>query len=319
MVLDRATPDFLDFRRRVPTGAPVLVGVAFVAFAVAPLAAPGALSWSRALGALTLASAGLTLLRATRPRVERYRLELARRTLHGPEGDRSLESASAILLTGGGLEQRAARVRYRAELRLARGERALLLENDDPAALLRDLSRVLERLPLPVEPGWGLPAEATPWAGGRPGAAGGATRRFALRARSAASQRIAGATTLGGGLFTAVAMGFMMGARLERGESIGALSWALTLTTVGLVLSIAVCLLTDRLELSASGVLRAERFVLGRRVSRLELPLERVCAAWAVSPDGASPRHLLLELDDGPVAFPCAGDPAATAAKLLRG
>lgn len=316
MVLDRATPDRIDFHRKVAVRSPVLVGVALVALAFVPLIAPGAIDELRVLASLLLGGAGVALVRATRSRIERFHLDLRGHRLVGPALDCSTDGARAIALAGSGLAQLHPAALYRAELCLADGRREPLLENQDPARLLRDLSVVLEHLELPVEAGWGLPENATPW---RPAPARAAPppdpprRHIDVHAPTSPYQRIAGITTLGGGVFTLVAMGLMMTARVERGESLSLLSVVLPALTVVLVLLVGALVLTRRTTVAGNGSLCVQRRALGFRVGQLEIPFERIRHAWAVGPD-ATVRHVLLQLDDGPVAFACASDEAARCA-----
>lgn len=319
MVLVRATAERLEFQRHIPVRSPVLVGVAFIALALLPLLAPGTVDATRIACSLALAVAGLALVRITRARVESFHVDLARHELTGPRTALSLDGATGIALAGTGHADLHPAARYRAELCLADGRRALLLENADPALLLRDLVRVLEHLDLPVLPGWGLPEHATPWitpAAKAPKARDGASA-FAERALTSPFQRIAGLTTIGGGVFTMVAIGIMMTARLDRGESIAPLGVALPVATVLLAFLVGFGVLTDRTSITRNGALEVERRALGIRVGGLAIPVERIRQAWAVGPDPAQRRHVLLELDDGPVAFACAGDDAVRFAELI--
>ncbi len=173
-----------------------------------------------------------------------------------------------------------------------------------------------------MEVGWGLPEQATPW---RPPASSGsasatpapARRQLEARAPTSPYQRLAGATTIGGALCTLIAMAIMMTARIERGESLSALSVVLPALSVFLVMLLGAVVLTDCTTIAGNGSLRVQRRALGVRLGGLEIPFERIRHAWAVGPDPTLRRHVLLELDDGPVAFACAGDDAVRCAEQI--
>lgn len=312
MLLSKASPERLEFHRYRRTRAPLLVGVAFAALALLPLLAPGPVTVWRLLTSVVLVVTAVLLIRITRPRSARIVLRVRDRVLERDGREIRLGQCSVQLV--GALDEETAYpgAMYRAVLVLPDGRRELLLERDEPAGVLSDLARVREVLPLPVRSGWGLPPDAAPWE--RPTKTAASSRRAATRVDMATlrhrSQRSSAITTLIGGIGTATAMVIMMGAQRDRGLPVTGLGLALAAATVVLILLVGAFIATDRLHIHGDRELSVERRALGFVWKRQTIPRTALRHVWAVGPDPAEPRHLLLQLDSGLVALRCVGEQA---------
>ncbi len=203
----------------------------------------------------------------------------------------------------------APRRRYRVELALAAGHHIRLLEGSDPARVLRDLRQVVLKLELPVRSGWELPANATPWLASPSAAHPPPTAApFVAEARPHVSQGRTAVTVLTGAIVTSVAMGIMLVSRIRRDESLSALSLALTLGTVAILILLALLLTGLRTRVRwADGVLQLESGVFGRSWSVASVDAAELRGVYAVSATPGTVEHILLDTGDDLVAVPCAG------------
>jgi hypothetical protein len=308
MSLVEATADRLEFRIRRAPRPLALTGSLFFVLALLPLFAPGPLSVARIVMSALLGAGAALLLVSSRPRTERVFIDLAEQTVSVAGAQRAFGDAVALEL-GSGSDQHAPALRYRLLLKFGDGARATLLESAEPISVLRDLERALRRLPLPVLTGWGLPEAARPWeiASARADASKPATSEVFVIEQVEASQGPSAWTVIIGGLVVGALMAVMMIARLERGEQISPLSWALSIGTIAIVVGLGIRIAAQRVRVRLGSDLCIEHAVLGLRLARRCIPLNAIHAAHAVGPDPSEPRHVLLETSNGPVSFACAG------------
>jgi hypothetical protein len=308
MSLVAATADRLEFRIRRAPRPLALTGSLFVVLALLPLFAPGPLSGARVVMSALLGAGAALLLVSSRPRAERVFIDLAEQTVSVTGAQRAFGDAVALEL-GSGSDKHAPALRYRVLLKFGDGTRVTLLESDEPISVLRDLERTVRRLPLPVLAGWGLPEAARPWELGSPPAGApkpAASETFVIE-QVEASQGSSAWTVIVGGLAVGALMAVMMMARLERGQQISPLSWALSIGTIAIVVGVGIRIASQRVRVSVGADLCIERAVLGLRIARRCIPLSAIRAAHAVGPEPSEPRHVLLETSEGPVSFACAG------------
>lgn len=320
MLLSHVSPERVELRRRRRTRAPLLVGVAFAALALLPLLSPGSLTVWRVLTSAVLLLSAILLIRFTRPRSSSVVLSVRDRVLKR-DGMEIAIGGGSIQLVGLMDEQTGyPGAVYRAELVLPDGRRELLLEHPEPSAVLSDLIRIRELLPLPVLTGWGLPADATPWE--TPKQESRTQHQSApidTEVLPRPSQRSSAVTTLIGGIGTATAMGIMVGAQRERGLPVSGLSLTLAGATVILILLVGAFIATDRVRVHGTEELHIERRALGIVWKRQSIRRTALRHVWAVGPNPAEPHHLLFQLDDGLMALPCVGEQAEHLRAELEG
>ena len=168
MCLLESTPERLRLVRRTPVRAPALAGVALLALAVVPLAVHEARSPCTIVALTLRAGASLEVVRRSRARLEQVDISLPDFAVEGRSDTGRPTRPRAISLTHGTRGHAPTRLTYRAELLTDESEPQLLLERDEPAGVLADLSRLLRHVDLPLARGWGIPDGASPWEPNRP-------------------------------------------------------------------------------------------------------------------------------------------------------
>lgn len=319
MVLAHASPTRLVFWSKRSIGPTVLTGVVLLVAGSLPLLDAGPMTPVRALTAAAIYAAALTLIFIGRRHTDQIVVALDRGTLEVGGRSTPLTRVRFVSLSStGSTEEKAARSRYRAELVLEEAKRVVLLERADPAGVLLDLRRTLALWPLPVRTGWGLPDHAEPWkSGGQPRALS-TSDRHVEGGVPFVNERGAGMCILGGAIVVGVAMGLMHGARVQRGDPTGLLSWVLSATAVAIMLGLAVFFLTDRVEARLEqGTLVIDRRAFGLRRTLSTLGAGEVFGVYAVGVDPDVPQHLLLDAGSALRAFPLAGEPARRFARAL--
>jgi hypothetical protein len=187
---------------------------------------------------------------------------------------------------------------------LARGsERALLLEHDDPAQILKDARSIARQTSATlVGPAWfsaaNEPASANWQAPSTP---------VSIIGMSSSGQTRTAWATLGGALFTLAV--FLVSVKAESGVSL--LSAVLPLLSVAITAVIGVSLSAARVHVTLGPEgLRAREVVFGREASLLELPADTILSVHAVGHEAYPERHVLVDTRSGPRAFLLAGEGA---------
>lgn len=319
MVLAHASPTRLVFWSKRSIGPTVLTGLVLLVAGSLPLLDAGPMTPVRALTAAAIYAVALALIFIGRRHTEQVVVALDRGTLEIEGKSVPLTRARFVSLSStGSTEEKAARSRYRAELVLEEAKRIVLLERADPAGVLLDLRRTLALWPLPVRSGWGLPDHAEPWKSGAPPRALESSQRQVEGGAPFVNERGAGVCILGGAVVVGVAMGLMHGARVQRGDPTGILSWVLSATTLAIMLGLALFFLTDRIEARLEdGKLVIDRLAFGLRRRLSSLSASEVTGVYAVGVDPDVPQHLLLDAGSALRAFPLAGEPARRFARAL--
>ena len=297
---------------------PVLVAVAFWLMAPLPLVVPedsGAVHY--AFSALLVAIGVALALGSLRRRVSE--LELSSRVLRTDGRTRRLVDAREIALTGAADETLEAT--YRAELVFDGGDRELLLEHSEPARVLRDLSVLLPSLGLPVRTGWGLPEGACPWQNTLSPRA--STQKVnvklePIRVEAPPSDRRPALALTIGAILLAALQAILITSAIKRASYISPLSLALSLSSVAAVLLIGLVVWTRRITVIADRQVAVQVSIMGLDVARLGEANAPLFDAWAVSPNGETPCHVLIATEAGPLSVPCAGVAAAALARELK-
>jgi hypothetical protein len=187
---------------------------------------------------------------------------------------------------------------------LAHGsERALLLEHDDPAQVLKDARSIARQTSAAlVGPEWFSAASQQAGSKWQP-----PSTAVSVVGMSSSGQARAAWATLGGALFTLVV--FLVSVKAESGVSL--LSAALPLLSVAATALIGAGLATARVHatLGPRG-LRVQEVVFGRQARLLDLPAETILGVHAVGHEPYPERHLLIDTQGGLRAFLLAGDAA---------
>jgi hypothetical protein len=294
----------------------------FSALAVVPLLMGPPFSFARLLATGTLAALAVFMLGSGRARQLAIVVDLQAGTLTHGTRVTSLPRTSMLRLGSSQRgPERAPQVPYRVELSLGDGRRECLLERNEPAGVLRDLSRLLGVWPTPVQRGWGLPQDAQPWVHDDRAASLEAAPAIDVRGRPSASAQ-GGALAAGvGGTLVAFIIGMILLARLRRGANVDALSLILPGLSLTLLMVLAAYLITARLRVvSDAHALSVERRAFGAPWARFRVNKSALLGVFAVSshPEPESPAHLLIQTRQGPFAFRCTRELAATIASAVQ-
>jgi hypothetical protein len=279
-------------------------------------------SFARLLATGTLGALAVFMLGSGRARQLSVVVDLQAQTLTHGTRVTSLPRTSTLRLGSSQRgPERAPHVPYRVELSLGDGRRECLLERNEPAGVLRDLSRLLSVWPIPVQRGWGLPQDAEPWVHDARAARIESAPAIDVRGRPSASA-LGGALATGvGGTFVAFIIGMILVARLRRGADVDALSLMLPGLSLILLIVLAAYLTTARLRVvSDEDTLCVERRAFGVPWARFSVKKSALLGVFAVSshPEPESPSHLLVQTRQGPFAFHCTRELAATIVGALQ-
>jgi hypothetical protein len=295
----------------------VLVAVAFWVTAPLPLFVPdrsGTVHY--AFSALLVAIGAVLALSSIRRPASR--LEFGPRIFRTDDHVRPIAEAREVVLTGG---DDAVEPTYRAEIVFESGHRELLLEHSEPARVLRDLSVLLPRLDLPVRAGWGLPDGARPWRSPSAPPASPRTPDAELEpivVERAASARRPAQALLFGGVGLGALQTILITSAVKRASYVSPLSLGLALSSVTIVLTIGLIVWSRRIVVSADRRVTVRVRILGMEVGTLGQADAPLSDAWPVSPDGGTPRHVLMATAAGPLSFPCEGKGAPALARALK-
>jgi len=318
MVLVESDERSATLRAPLKVRPPALVAIAFWLAAPLPLIVPDRSDTVHyAFSALLVAiGVALTLSSVRRPA---SRLEFGLRLFKTDDHARPMAEAREVVLSGASEE--AADPTYRAELVFESGQRELLLEHSEPARVLRDLSLLLPRLELPVRVGWGLPEGAWPWQS--PSSARASARKVEGELETIvldppASSRRPALALLFGGVMLGALQAILITSAVKRASPVSPLSVALALASVATVLAIGAVVWSRRFIVTAGGRVAIRVRVLGVDIGTLSEADAPLSDAWPVSPDGGTPRHVLLATAAGPLSVPCEGDAAARLVRALK-
>lgn len=321
MVLRQASPERLVVMRRSSMKAPWFIALSLGLMGTTPLLSGGVPTLSRIVASALLFLAASALFAYSRPRSVVTTADLAKKLITAKDGAPiALERAQAFVLGAGGHshEDDAPRNRYRVELLLDDGRSLPWLERSDPAGVLADLRSALRYLPLPVQSGWGLPKGAEPWRPDQPVTSEGRASVLDVRGRPHQYELGAGICAVGGALVIGTVITLSHGSRLERGDEISMLSWALSGTLFAIVSVIAAFLLSDRVRVTSDErTLAVERRALGMSLGQRAIPLPNVQGAYAVGPDPATPLHVLVCQKDEISSIPLVGEAARVVARAF--
>ncbi|MEZ4234168.1 MAG: hypothetical protein R3B89_33650 [Polyangiaceae bacterium] len=321
MRLARLDNDRLVFESRTPVRGGLGVGALFLVAALLPFFGEE-LTLPHWLTFAVLAAIGGGLIGVSWPRRKRLVLQLRERRLEGAGNPIALDDIQGLEL-GGTTENpdEVPTIRYEVRLRARAGRELVLLSAKDPAAVSRDLGRLLEVCPLPVRTGWGLPKGATPWRAAevaadaeRPSAV---PREIVLEPHDPPLP--GGITVLIGGVGVGLMWGIDIYRRAQTGLPLSALSIALAVFFSLLLSAVGLMLVSSRLVLRTgpSGLILEAR-TLGLRRERFRVPPETLGRVHAVSPDGEDAWHLLLETTLGAFSVPCRPSSASELLQELR-
>jgi hypothetical protein len=297
-----------------------LIAIAFWLGAPLPLVVPARsdvvhYAFSALLVAIGFALALSSLRRAA------SRLEFDQRILKADDRIVPMAHAREIVLSGSnGVSEEVFDPTYRAELVLESGQRELLLEYHEPARVLRDLSELLPRLNLPVRLGWGLPEGARPWESqGAPLASARSVEAELepIEVEPSPSARRPALALIIGAIVLATLQAILITSAVRRASNVSALSLALSVSSVITVLLIGLIIWSRRIVVTAGPKIAIQVRIFGIDVGRLGEAKAPLHGAWPVSPDGRTPRHVLIATEAGPVSVPCDGDAAAALAHKL--
>jgi hypothetical protein len=318
MVLVESNERSATLRAPLKVRPPALVAVAFWFAAPLPLIVPDRSDTVHyAFSALLVAiGAALTLSSIRRPA---SRLEFGPQVFRTDDHTRPMADAREIVLSG--VSEETVDPTYRAELVFETGQRELLLEHSEPARVLRDLSVLLPRLELPVRVGWGLPESARPWQS--PSLPPASARKVDAELEtiavepSTSSRRPALALMIGGVMLGALQT-ILITSAVRRASHVSLLSLSLALASVATVLAIGSIVWSRRIVVTTGGRVAVRVRMLGIDAGVLGEVDAPLSDAWPVSPDGGTPRHVLVATAAGPLSIPCEGDAAAGLVRALK-
>lgn len=312
----------MAFRERRGRQPLFIAGCVFSAMAVVPLLMGPPFSFPRLLATGTLAALAVFMLGSGRARQLSIVVDLEAGTLTHGTRVTSLPRTSTLRLGSSQRgPERAPHVPYRVELSLGDGRRECLLERNEPAAVLRDVSRLLSVWAIPVQRGWGLPQDAQPWVYDERAASIESAPAIDVRGRPSASAHGGALATGIGGTLIAFIIGMILAARVRRGADVDALSLILPGLSLTLLIVLAAYLTTARLRVvTEEDVLSVERRAFGLPWARFSVKRPALLGVFAVSshPEPESPAHLLIQTRQGPFAFRCTRELAATIAGAVQ-
>jgi len=314
MVLERASADELLFcRRRRSPRAFALAGGVFAIMALLPLLAPGPLTALRMFGAVLLFTISSTLIARSWRGLKRVSIDLRGHLgVARASGERTpLDQALRYALVDAD-DPAAPGASYGVDLIFANGAVERVLEGPDPGRVLADLQRAREFFSLPVSRGWGLALGAEPWEQPPPNARGDDAHHVALDLSCDRwpRQRHAGLSVVVGAMVIGMLMAVMLIARVRRGSDVSLLSVALSVGTIGALLTAGAAVGTARSRVRANGDLVCDEVTLGVSKRRSALPRRSILRAHQVGPSGTPTHHVLLETTQGPIAIACTGSDA---------
>lgn len=314
MRLRTAKPDIIVLRGRRGVGTPLIVGCALLAWPLLAATVAGPPTGDRLLAALVLVALASLFIWFGWPRARDLRIRPRERVLElGRRRAVMLPDDAAFRLVDAPAQPVAGPLRYGVALAWRGADPVLVLAGDDPAAVLRDLVRLRELLPLPVLAGWGLSHSALPWLSGVTPAA---TPALAAKEDPVEpSRRRATTVMIAGTVGAAGLLAMEMHGRASRGDTAIPISIVLPAIGIAILAAITFVVASLRPHVSAGTALSFEWRLGALRLFPRSVDARIVRSADVVSPLGAGGRHLLLLTDSGDfVAFPCERREGETAA-----
>jgi hypothetical protein len=322
MRVARSAPDSIEIRGRNATRAPVLLGVAVVlAVALALLTEPETASSAHVMAWSLVGLVGLLAVVFSWPRRRLIELKRGDEVVRIDGDPEPLAAGEARLrLSAVRTEGAAGPSDYGVVLERSSRAGLVLISGARPDQVLRDLELVRRIAPLAVSAGWGLPAHS-PWIA----AGGGSIESRARRTDSAptpASGRtkksIAGTILVGSGGVGAIVI-VDVWHRIALGDTPSFLSLALPILFITMLVAIGLGIWTSRSSFDLGTDFVFARHVYGYPIERHRIARTSIRTGYLVSPDGAAPKHLLLDTDAGPQSFPCDPEDGARVLAALYG
>ncbi len=317
MVLVGVDESSARLRAKLRLRPPVLVAIAFCLAAILPLIVPEASGTAHYASSALLVAIGVALAH-TSLRQPRRTISFVDRSFKSDDRVLGLGEAREIALTGSNGES--LEPVYRAELVFEGGHRELLLEDEQPARVLQDLAAVLPRLRLPVRSGWSLPEGIRPWelqgiSSASPRVTEAKTQVFLVEAPPA--QRRPAYALMIGALALGSVQAILVAPGMQRASELSPISLGLAVTSVLTVFLLGTMVLSQRLVVNVGARVAVELKLLGVGLRTLATAPAPVRDAWAVSPGGRTPRHVLIATDGGLLSVACEGDDARALARRL--
>jgi hypothetical protein len=315
MRVAQSAPDSVDIRGRNATRAPLLLGVAVVlAVALALFTEPETTSASNVTGWLLAGAAGTLAIFFGWPRERRIELKRGEEVVRIDGTPEPMAPAEARLrLSSVKADAGAGPNDYSVVLERSTRAPVVLISDARPDKVLRDLELVRRVAPLSVSAGWGLSADS-PWVEAGEGSDEHAANRRTDAAPAPASGRttrsIAGTILVGSAGISAIIV-VDVWHRISVGDTPSFLSLALPVLFITMLVAIGLGIWTSRTSFDLDTDFVFTRHVYGLAIERRSVARTSIRAAYLVSPDGTTPKHLLLDTDSGPLSFPCNAEDGA--------
>lgn len=319
-------------------GGAFLPGVLFGVLAALPWLLPEA-DAPRAAWSLLLAAVAAALLWMARPRARTLVLENGEDGFHAIVDGTRRGTIRRFALGGTEHEGPPRHAnRYRVVGELADGNMITVVQAADPAEVIADLctlqasqrgfprrdhdasssSDVTPLRTMPLEPGWGLDADALAILLAEPcriradASNGGlvpAGRTIELDVER--SQREAAISVFVGAAGTALLVAAVFGRRLRHQQPISPLSIVLPALLVAFMALIGIAIRAKKVVVAIGSSLVVERRRFGRAAERQGYQLAELRGAWPVGPARGEVAHVLIATRRGALALPCNGSKAA--------
>jgi hypothetical protein len=296
---------------------PIVIAVAFWFAASLPLIVPEHTTLGHYASSALFAAVGIALAH-TSFRQQRRFISFDDATFSADGRVVALAHAREIALTGS--DGAVIEPTYQAELVFDGGQRELLLEHHEPARVIRDLSELLPHLRLPVRRGWGLPEGISPWESQViPDLSADKieTESEVFEVPLGPAQRRPGYALTIGAVVLATVQVILVAPTVQRSAGVSPLSIGLALASVVTVLLLGVFVWTRELVVKVGPQVAIELRLLGRGLKTLAAAPAPLRGAWAVSPEGRSPQHVLIATEGKPLSVACEGSAASALAHRL--
>lgn len=321
MRVARSAPDSIDIRGRNATRAPLLLGTAVVlAIALALFTEPKTASSAHVIPWLAVGAAGLLAVMVGWPRRRRIALKRGEDVIvvDGTR-ERLAPSEARLVLSAVKPEGVAGPSEYGVVLERGADTGLVLISGARPDRVLRDLALVRRVSPLAVSPGWGLPADSSWIETGGGSLEDRGTRRTAsaLAPPTGRTKKSIAGTILVGSVGISAIIVVDVWHRISLGDTPSILSLALPILFVTILVAIALGIWTSRTSFDLGTDLVFSRHVYGITIERQSLARASIRSGYLVSPNGATPKHVLLDTESGPVSFPCTPEDGARVVAAL--
>jgi hypothetical protein len=286
----------------------LLGGAVVLAVALALLTEPETASPAHLTPWLAVGAAGLLAVIVSWPRRRHVVLKRGEEVVVVDGASERLAPSEALLrLSAVKAEGVAGPSEYGVVLERGSGTGLVLISGTRPDQVLRDLELVRRVSPLAVSPGWGLPADSSWIEAGRGSLEDRGARRTdsAIAPATGRTKKSIAGTILVGSVAISTIIVVDVWHRIALGDTPSIPSLALPMLFVTILVAIGLGIWTSRTSFDLGTDLVFTRHVYGITIERQSVDRTSIRTGYLVSPDGASPRHLLLDTDSGPRAFPC--------------